>query len=686
MKKSKAIIQHDFKDCGVACMQWLIIYYGGYISLEKLREDTLTDSNGTNAYQIVTAFKKWGFDAKGILVHDLTNEGIKFPLIAHMELDNGLEHFVIVKECLNDTVYLMDPGIGNIKMTLTKFNKLFTGHIILVYPRDNIVKMDKGITISKLFLNIISKEKFLIIKIILTSLVWTILSIISSYYLKAGSNLLDYNLYLLKCFVVSFGIITLLKVLSLYIREYFENHLSNLVDTYIYPEFLRHLFYLPSKVIKSRSTGEIVTRISELSNIKSLFSDIFISCFLDSLMAIISIVILFMINHSLSYILIICIVIYTIYSIIISKIIYKKVLENINYQTDFNSLTIENISMFDSIKNLNITDNLLIKLEKSLSKYLFNNYHFNSFFNLSNLGKDFLLEMCLFIINSYGFYNILNGNLTIIDLFTFNLILAYFIDPIKNIISILPKYNYVKASFTKISEFINLDEEEINKDNNLLKGDICFRNVSYSYNNYNNVIDNLSFNIKSGEHTLLNGISGSGKSTICKLLYKENYNYQGEILIDNCNIKDLSLGSIRDSILYVSQNEELFTGSIKDNILMGRDVPDNLFQDIASICELESIVSKKSMRYDSLVEVSAKNISGGEKQRIILARGLLKNANIIILDEALSEVDKDLESKIIKNIKKYFHDKTIIYISHKNQTRNFNHIINLGERNELLSS
>ena len=685
MRKSKAIIQHDFKDCGVTCMQWIIIYYGGYISLEKLREDTLTDSNGTNAYQIVTAFKKWGFDAKGILVHDLTKD-VKFPLIAHMELDNGLEHFVVVKECLNDTVYLMDPGIGNIKMTLTKFNKLFTGHIILVYPRDNIVKMDKGITISKLFLNIISKEKFLIVKIILTSLVWTILSIISSYYLKAGSNLLDYNLYLLRCFVVSFGIITLLKVLSLYIREYFENHLSNLVDTYIYPEFLRHLFYLPSKVIKSRSTGEIVTRISELSNIKSLFSDIFISCFLDSLMAIISIVILFMINHSLCYILIICIVIYTIYSIIISKIIYKKVLENINYQTEFNSLTIENISMFDSIKNLNITDNILIKLEKSLSKYLFDNYHFNSFFNLSNLGKDFLLEMCLFIINSYGFYNILNGNLTIIDLFTFNLILAYFIDPIKNIISILPKYNYVKASFTKISEFINLDEEEIKKDNNLLKGDISFRNVSYSYNNYNNVIDNLSFNIKSGEHTLLNGISGSGKSTICKLLYKENYNYQGEILIDNCNIKDLSLGSIRDSILYVSQNEELFTGSIKDNILMGRDVSDNLFQEVASICELESIVSKKSMRYDSLVEVSAKNISGGEKQRIILARGLLKNANIIILDEALSEVDKDLESKIIKNIKKYFRDKTIIYISHKNQTRNFNHIINLGERNELLSS
>ena len=686
MKKSKAIIQHDFKDCGVTCMQWIIIYYGGYISLEKLREDTLTDSNGTNAYQMVTAFKKWGFDAKGILAHDLTNGDVKFPLIAHMELDNGLEHFVVVKECLNDTVYIMDPGIGNIKMTLNKFNKLFTGHIILVYPRDNIVKMAKGLTISKLFLNIISKEKFLIIKIILTSLVWTILSIISSYYLKAGSNLLDYNLYLLKCFVVSFGIITLLKVLSLYIREYFENHLSNLVDTYIYPEFLRHLFYLPSKVIKSRSTGEIVTRISELSNIKSLFSDIFISCFLDSLMAIISIVILFMINHSLSYILIICIVIYTIYSIIISKIIYKKVLENINYQTDFNSLTIENISMFDSIKNLNITDNILIKLEKSLAKYLFNNYHFNSFFNLSNLGKDFLLEMCLFIINSYGFYNILNGNLTIIDLFTFNLILAYFIDPIKNIISILPKYNYVKASFTKISEFINLDEEEINNDSNLLKGDISFKNVSYSYNNYNNVIDNLSFKIKSGEHTLLNGISGSGKSTICKLLYKENYDYQGEILIDNCNIKDLSLGSIRNSILYVSQNEELFTGSIKDNILMGRSVPDKLFQDVANICELESIVSKKSMRYDSLVEVSAKNISGGEKQRIILARGLLKNVNIIILDEALSEVDKDLESKIIKNIKKYFYDKTIIYISHKNQTRNFNHIIDLGEKNELLSS
>ena len=611
---------------------------------------------------------------------------LKFPLIAHLELDNGLEHFVVVKEISNDIVYLMDPGIGNTKMTLTKFNKLFTGHIILAYPRDKVIKLDKGITIGKLFLKILSKEKFLIIKIIFTSIIWTILAIVSSYYLKVGSNLLNFNHYLLKYLIIGFGLITLLKILFLFTREYFENHLSNLVDVYLYPEFLRHLFSLPLKSIKSRSTGEIVTRINELANIKNLFSDIFVSCFLDSLMMLVSMVILYIINNKLFYILLISILIYIIYGIFISKIIYKKVLENINYQTDFNTLTVENITMIDSIKHLNIKENILNKLENCLAKYLYNNYEFIKFFNITNLGKDFILELSLFLINSYGFYNILNNNLSIIDLFTFNIILAYCIDNIKNIINLLPKYNFIKASFNKISEFINIDEEN-NSDICLnLKGNIIFNNVSYSYNNYHNILNNFNMEIKEGEHILLNGPSGVGKSTICKLLCLENDNFKGDIIIDNHNIKDLSIKTIRSNILYISQSEQLFTGTIKDNILIGRKVDDQNFQDIVKICEIESIVKNKNMRFDSLIEANSKNISGGEVQRIILARGLLNDANIIILDEALSEVDKGLESKIIKNIRKYFQEKTIIYISHKNQNRVFDKIINIGVTNEILKN
>ena len=683
MKKIKPVIQRDWKDCGVCCMQWIIKFYDGFVPLEKLREETFTDNSGTSAYHMVEVFKKCGFDAIGVLEKDINSSKLYFPLIAHFQLKNGLEHFVVIKKIINNTIYVMDPGVGYNKYDITKFNELFTGHLIMVYPREKIIKMDKELNIKELFLKIINKEKSLIIKIITSSILFTILLIINSYYLKIGSYLLNEDITIIKYIILCFGIITFSKVFIYYIREYYTNHLSNLVDVYIYPEFIRHLFFLPLKSIRSRTTGEIVTRISELGAIKNLFSDIFVTGILDSIMLLVSIVILYIINHKLLLILLIFIIIYIIYGIIISKIIYRNVLENINYQTDFNSAIIDYVGMFESIKNLNIIKIILSKIEFKLSKYLLSNYDFTAFYNKSNLGKDFLFELSYYFINSYGLWLVYQNSLTIIDLFTFNIIISYCLDPVRNMISLLPKYNYVKATFSKISEFINLEEEKLSEPSNWLEGDIIFDKVSYSYNNYDYILNDCNLKITKGSHVLLNGSSGSGKSTICKLIYKTLDLTHGNILIGKNNLQDVPLESIRKSILYVSQSEELFTGTIKDNILVERNISSDSFFNICKLCRVDEIITKKGLRYESMIDGTTNNLSGGERQRIILARGLLKNANIIILDEALSEVDFDLESKIIKDIKEYYRDKTIIYISHKSQASNFENIIEVGKLNAV---
>ena len=327
---------------------------------------------------------------------------------------------------------------------------------------------------------------------------------------------------------------------------------------------------------------------------------------------------------------------------------------------------------------------VLEKIEYVLSKYLLCNFKFNSFFNNSNLIKNFLLEMCFFIINSYGFFKVINNEMSIVDLFTFNIMISYFLEPIQNILNILPKFNYIKATFSKIMEFINIEEENNKLKNENLGGSIVFRNVSYSYNNYDYVFKNLNFCIKDKSHVLLEGPSGCGKSTVCKLIYQEYDTFNGEIYIDNKNIIDLNLNVIRSNILYISQKEKLFFGSIKENILIGRKIDGDLFNKVCEICKIDEIVNKKKMRYDALIEPSLNNLSGGERQRIILARGLLKNSNIIILDEALSEVHKELEDEIIKNIRLFYRNRTIIYISHKNQRNNFEEIIELGGNNGLL--
>lgn len=684
MKKIKAVIQNDSKDCGVCSISYIVNYYGGYVPMETIREDTYTNNLGTNFYHMMNALKKYGFDVTGVLEKNISSDKLTFPFIAQIKFLDGYEHFVVVNNIKHNYVYLMDPGRGYVKEKINEFLKLFTGNVLLIYPRSNIIKYDECMTIYELFSSMLLKEKSLIIKIIITLLIFTLITILGGYYLKMGSNLLSLNSEYLKYLIIVFGLFIFIKLFCSYMKDYYQNHLNNLLDVRLYPSFINHILSVPLNSIKNRTTGEVITRIGNVASIKMLFTDLFITVLVDLFLMLGALIMLFCLNGKLSFILLSTIIIYSFYGYLISKRLYKKILENINYETEFNSVITEIIEMIESIKNLNISTAVLKKVEIVLSKYLFNNYKFNTYINRTNLIKDIIVECSLFIINSVGFYYILKGQLTIVNLFTFNLILAYCIDPVKNIVGLLPKYNFVKATFNKIQEFINIKEEIIKNDDYILKGDIVFNNCSFSYNNYDYIFENVNFTVKCGEHVLIDGPSGVGKSTICKIIYKETLPNKGSVLIDDKNIVDLSLGSIRNSILYVGQNEKLFTGTIKENIVVNRKISEEEFFEVIKICELESVVKTRPLRFDSFIEATFNNLSGGEVQRIILARGLLKKANIIILDESLSEVNIKLEEKIISNIREKYYDKTIIYVSHKNHKNMFSKIIKIGGSNELL--
>ena len=165
---------------------------------------------------------------------------------------------------------------------------------------------------------------------------------------------------------------------------------------------------------------------------------------------------------------------------------------------------------------------------------------------------------------------------------------------------------------------------------------------------------------------MLKGPSGCGKSTLCKILNKSINDYQGEVIIDNINIKDYSINTIKKNILYVSQTEKVFSDTIKNNITLNKYVSLKELNEVLEITKVNEIIAKKSLRLDSYLYDSGYNLSGGERQRIILARSLLRKPKILILDESLSEMDKELETEILSNIDRYLTNTTLIYISHTN--------------------
>lgn len=677
MKKKLLVKQRDVFDCGVCSMLSIIRYYNGNISLEKLRELTHTDVSGTTAFNIVFAFQKIGFDSYAIKVKDIKKENLKYPFIAHVILNNSYYHFLTVYEIKDDKVLIMDPSKGFISLSMKEFLDIFTGNIIISFPKDKQIVNEDDVKISSIIINLIKKEKGIIVKLIVLSILFTFITIISSYAFKIFSNNLNNYLNLI-ILILIFLILTIMKVLTLYTRNYYQNYLNLRIDNEMINNFVNHIFYLPLKNVKSRTTGEIMTRVKEVDLIKDLFSNIFLLLFFELFLALVSLIILFLINSNLTWILIITLFIYLLFSICVNKNIYRKIMININYETEFNSKLTEYLNMFNSIKNLNLTSSFLKRIENSISLYNYDLFKFNNYFNHLDAFKNFLLETSLLLINAYGFILIINNKLNLIDLVTFNLLINYTIYPIKNFVEILPKFNYIKACFVKLAEFLSIKKEALlPADNNTLNGKITFDNVNYSYNDYNYILKNLSFKINAGDKVFLKGTSGSGKSTICNLLYKNISDFEGIITIDNKNIKDLNLNVIRNNILYISQDELLFNGTIEENILLDRSVNQAFYDDICDICCLEEIINDKEARYQALIDPDSKNFSGGEKQRMILARGLLKNGNIIIIDEALSEVDYYLEEKIINKILNYFKDRTIIYISHKKQEKLFDYTINL---------
>lgn len=682
MNKKYIVRQNDIKDCGICCLESIIKYYGGFIPLETLRLDTKTGNNGTTAYNLIKTAKKYGFNATGRKNVKLKDKNILIPAIAHIITEKGLNHFVVIYKISKKHVTIMDPAKGYVKISCEEFDKSWTNIILIFKPYKKIPLQKIQNNIVTYFFNIISNQKELIFKIVIINTLITALSIILSYYLKIAASSIENN-YINTTLLIIFLFLTIniFKEIFNHIKNNLLIYLNKNIDLLIIPEFINHIFSLPLNVITSRTSGEIITRFKNITYIKDLFGEIFITIILDLFLAICSLYFLYSINSNLFLILCIIAILYVITGIVINPIILKKLNDNIDLETDFNSMLSEKIDAIESIKNLNIVKNEVLVLEENFTNYQENLFNYQKFINCTITIKNIIHNLGLFIITSMGIYLVSRNKLNILSLITFNTLLTYFIDSIENCIDMLPKLQLVKLSINKISEFLNIEKEKVGKIEEFSTGDIEFQEISYTYNDYNNIISDLTLKIEENSHTIIKGGTGCGKSTLCKMLNHNINDYKGRIKINNINIRDYSLNTLRSNIVYVSQREKIFTDSIMYNLTLNKKISKSNLNKILSITKVNEIIDKKALRLESILYAEGFNLSGGEKQRIILARALIKNPKILILDESLSEVDSETEKEILTNIDRYLSNVTIIYISHTN-TNCFNNIIEMEKIND----
>ena len=563
----------------------------------------------------------------------------------------------------------MDPSCGIKKIDILKWNEITTNIYLLLKPVNKILKQENDKKITNILFPLLKQYKVIIIFLLLLSLIYTLSNILISYQFQFFLELLNIkNLEAIKLiFIFLISIICLKEIANLF-RSNFLNYFNHLIDKTLLRDAYTHIIKLPYLYFKNHTKGDLITRIQDIFQIREVISKLLIACIMDFILIIFIYLVLLKISLKLSLIVFITTLLYLVIIYFYNKVIIKKLKNLKEEEIKVNNHLIETITSYDTIKSMQIEDNLLNKLLVKYSFFQDNSFNLYKSLNKETFFKNLIYGLGLLIIIYLGIKEVYYNNLSLNNLLVFNSLLIYFFDPLQDISSLQITLQEAHLSFLRIQELFNVKEETLDTTNSIntyFKGNIKINNLIYSYNNIDNTLKCDKLEILAGEKVLLYGPTGSGKSTLMKLLVRYFSGYQGLIEIDDRNIQLLNLLDIRRKITYVSQDEILYTDTIYNNIVLDNKISYSEYLDILKITGVDLIINRSLLKNDMLIENNGSNLSGGEKQRILLARALVKKSDIYIFDESLSAIDIKNERLILKNIFKRLKNKTIIVISHR---------------------
>lgn len=667
MKKYPFIKQSEQKDCGATCIAMILKYYGSYVSMEELRNVTNTDRYGVNLYDLIQTLKQYGFEANALegTIDQLKQEEIIYPLIAFLKTNNG--HYIVVYKIdfKKNKITIGDPATKLKTIPLNDFVKEWGNIIVTMYPIKKLPYKPEKIKPIEFIYHFLKDQKSNIYQALIFSLFITIFTVCSTYYFQFIIDSIGKNKKLLFIFI-SFILLGIIKEITLYMKNKLFNYIKYKMDIDMNYDVYKKMIYLPFKYYADRTIGDIISRINNLNNVKEFICDITLYYLNGIIISIITILLLFTINSKLLFLTILNILIYSIISITFNKYFKNKIIEIQENKAQEVSYLTETISAYNTVKGINLYKYVLNKYKNKLRIYCFKYLKTK---NINEIMKT-IENIITLIFSSFIIYKgaimISNNEISLGKLITFNYLVSYLFEPIKNILDSLLSINEIKSSIKRVIDLYYYDENE--PQNKIDKGNIKIKNLNFSYN-YKNVLKNINLSINQNEKLMVIGESGSGKSSLFKLLMKYYKVNSNSIKIDNIDINDIN---INKDICYISQNEVLFNTNLYENLVLDSNVKQN------EVDEISNKVYINKFNYKMLIEENGFNISGGEKMRIVLARTLLRKPKILIIDEALNAVDVNLERKILKNILNM--EMTIIFVSHRLDNMDlFNRIIELKE-------
>lgn len=686
--KYYCVKQHDMTDCGAACLATICKQNGYKIGITKIREAAGTDTQGTNAYGMVLAAEKLGFTAKCVKGErdDLFSE-FPLPCIAHVHVNGMLLHYVVIQRITKKEVVIADPGKGIVKLKPEDFfgdtapegkapEYRWTGILILLTKNETFRKGTETKGIFSRFFALLLPQKKLILHIFLASLILTLFGMLGAFYFKALiDSVVPCGLRkMLTALSVGMILLSLFKVALNICRSQMMLYLSQKLDISLLLGYYRHVMELPMNFFGTRRVGEIISRFTDAGKVRDAISGATLTIMIDTLMALIGGVILCSQNPRLFLVTVVMVILYAVI-VAVFRERYRKlneaVMENNALLTSY---IVESLNGIQTVKAYNAERKVKNETEFKFVKLLKSIFRLTWVSNAQD-GLKITVELIGGVVILWlGGICVINGEMSLGGLITFNALLVYFLDPIKNLINLQPQMQTAVVAAERLGEILDLEAEKterelhktVSKD---LKGDISIRNLDFRYGTRQLVLEDITLQIPQGSNVAFVGESGSGKTTLSKLLLHMYAPEKGEILIGDRSIEDIQIESLRDRIAYIPQETFLFSGSVYENLTLGLD--DVTMDDVVAVAKLaqaHDFINELPLRYETFLEENGANLSGGQRQRLAIARAMLKKPDILILDEATSNLDSITERALDTTIHEYAKDVTTIFIAHRLST------------------
>lgn len=671
IKKYVFVKQQGYKDCACACLLMIIKYYNGFVSLEYLREITNTTNDGTTLYNLVDAAKKIGFNAYGLKGMFENLDDTLLPVIAHGIVEKKYKHFVVIYKIdkKSKTVTIADPAEKIKTISFEQFKKFSTGYYCILEVLKPLPKLNEKNIFSHFILSCIKSKKKVFIIGFLFSFFFIFSSLCICYYVQF---IIDYaityqSLYNLIFLSTIFLLLMVLKSLFNFFKNKICIYLSTILDEIFTTTTFNHILSLPYFYYKNHPSGEILTRIKDIKEISDVISKNIIELMIHSTIIILS---FFLLLH-LDQIFIILILFLCILALFFFNI-FNIFIYSLNHELHkkagmVNHLFIESLGLMPTLKNLGITNLFKNRFYMYYKKFLIQKAIFLNHHNQKNLITDIFYSLSLVLFIFFASFLIIQKKYSLGFLLTYQQIFMYFNDSFLSVLNNLLELKNSKIPYLRLKELYNIKEEE-NESHFVRKieGNIEIKDLNFALGK-KKILNHIHLKIAKGQKVMLFGPSGSGKSTLVKMLLKLIEVKRNQIFIDNIDVCDYDICSLRENICYLSQNEILLSDTIYNNVTLFRNVGYEEFLKMSKVSLLEQMINEKKIGYDTLLEENGFNLSGGERQKILITRTILKKASIYIFDESLSEIDSGSEEKILKKLFHIYKDKTIIVISHRRE-------------------